>query len=218
MFQFNGTLHYYCCKPALIFISFFFEKRNFSLSLCRLIFQSMENRRNLELKKRKLTDKLKCLLKVLLDVLVGCIIRWYLFIFDSRFILCCWWLTGDVENTIGTYTGRINCVASIAKQEMWENGRCWMRFNICKTKKRKTSYSTLINFCVIFYRFPIPPLPKTSAFDALSSKLNALTVWNWERHKLNSIERCSILKIWKWVTERFFIIVNNQARMALASI
>lgn len=36
----------------------------------------------------KLTDEVKCLLKVLLDVLVRRIVSWYLFVSDARFVLC----------------------------------------------------------------------------------------------------------------------------------
>lgn len=81
---------------------------------------------------RVLTDKLKCLLKVLFDVLVRRVIGRYLFVSDARFVLGRRWLTGDVENTIGSDARRINGVATVAEQQVRKNGRCWMRFNICK--------------------------------------------------------------------------------------
>lgn len=106
-------------------------------SLVNVVVEVMKQSKIIK-KKAKLTNELKCLLKVLLNVLVRRIVRWYLFIFNSWFILCCWWLTGDVENTIGTDTGWIDCVASIAKQKVWENRRCWMRFNIWKIRKKNS--------------------------------------------------------------------------------
>lgn len=80
----------------------------------------------------RLTDKLKCLLKVLFDVLVRRVVGRYLFVSNARFVLGRRWLTGDVENTIGTDTRRIDGVATVAEQQVRKNGRCWMRFNIWK--------------------------------------------------------------------------------------
>lgn len=76
-----------------------------------------------------LTDKIKCLLEILFDILMRCITGWYLFVLEAGMGLRIW-LAGNIQHTIGTNARWIDRIASIPQQQEWKYCGCWMCFNI----------------------------------------------------------------------------------------
>lgn len=148
-----------------------------TVSFCRLIFFSFRAWKH-RIVTKKLTDKLKCILKVLFNVLVRRVVRWYLFVSNARFVLYRWGLTGDVENTVGTDAGRIDGVASIAEQQMRENWRCWMRFNIWNVMRN--GLENVLKVCR-----PLRRRDSIFALLSIRSPVNdAACQRNWKRSQL----------------------------------
>lgn len=85
----------------------------------------------------KLTNEIECLLKILLDILMGRIAGRYLHILQALQVTFTGTLAGNVEDTIGAHAAGIVRIASIAQQQMWKYWRSRMCFDICNGIKTK---------------------------------------------------------------------------------